>query len=525
MQFASVFSEDDGKSPPIKGVEGPEISELIINEKGIEKLLLELDPAKASGPDGLSTRILKECAEIISKPLAIIFQASLKQEKIPDDWRQATITPLYKGGNKNRSIPENYRPVSLTSVSCKILEHIIHSHIINHLEHHNILTDTQHGFRKKRSCETQLLKTVNDLVKTLNEKGQADAVLLDFSKAFDKVCHRKLIQKLRFYGVRNNILKWIDFLKNRTQKVLVRGVESPAADVTSGVPQGSVLGPLLFLVYINDIALEVSSEISLFADDALLYKNIKTLQHVRELQNDLDNLVLWESNWSMQFHPEKCKVLRVTNKRKIIDGEYNIHNHKLELVKKAKYLGVTLDQKMNFKHHIAQTTVKAQSSRQFLQRNLVSSDKDTKLQCYKTFIRPIVEYASTVWDPVGNSKLIYQLEMVQRKAVRWVNNKWRHDESPTLMINQLNLQTLQQRRAVNRLNMLYELYHGLKFMPCNTIKRQRCSDTRFQRIYGSIQSYSNSFYPNTIREWNDLPSKIVNSEDLNAFKNGMMHLK
>ena len=115
--------------------------------------------------------------------------------------------------------------------------------------------------------------------------------------------------------------------------------------------------------------------------------------------------------------------------------------------------------------------------------------------------------------------------MVQRKAVRWVNNKWRHDESPTLMINQLNLQTLQQRRAVNRLNMLYELYHWLKFMPCNTIKRQRCSDTRFQRIYGSIQSYSNSFYPNTIREWNDLPSKIVNSEDLNAFKNGMMHLK
>ena len=198
-------------------------------------------------------------------------------------------------------------------------------------------------------------------------------------------------------------MKWIeDFLKNRTQKVLVRGVESPAADVTSGVPQGSVLGPLLFLVYINDIALEVSSEISLFADDALLYKNIKTLQHVRELQNDLDNLVLWESNWSMQFHPEKCKVLRVTNKRKIIDGEYNIHNHKLELVKKAKYLGVTLDQKMNFKHHIAQTTVKAQSSRQFLQRNLVPSDKDTKLQCYKTFIRPIVEYASTVWDPVGS---------------------------------------------------------------------------------------------------------------------------
>ena len=142
---------------------------------------------------------------------------------------------------------------------------------------------------------------------------------------------------------------------------------------------------------------------------------------------------------------------------------------------------------MSFKHHITLTTTEAQASHHFLQRNFASSNKETKLQCYKTFVRPITEYAATVWDPVGNSKMNHQLEMVQRKALRWINNKWQHDESPTAMMNKLNLQTLQERRQISRFSMLYELYDGLKFIPSNTITRQRCTDLQFQRIYGSIQ--------------------------------------
>ena len=523
-QFLSVFSEDDGRTPDIKGKDCPPISELTITQNGVQKLLSELNPSKANGPDQISTRILKECADIISKPLTLIYQASLKQSKIPDDWRKATISPIYKGNNKSRSNPESYRPVSLTCVLCKTLEHIVHSHIINHLEQQNILTDQQHGFRKKRSCETQLVKTVNDLVKTLNEKGQTDAILLDFSKAFDKVCHRKLLLKLSFYGVKNNLLSWIeDFLSNRTQKVLVRGVESPEGKVTSGVPQGSVLGPLLFLVYINDISLAItSSEISLFADDALLYKSIKSIKDARDLQSDLNRLTQWEQDWSMEFNADKCKVLRFTNKLKKTEATYSIHGYDLELVKSAKYLGVILDSKLTFNKHITTTSAKAQNCRHFLQRNLRICDKEVKLQCYKTFVRPIIEYASIVWDPVGNLKLNRHIESVQRKSARWIFNQWQHEASPTNMIKSLDLQTLEERRTIKRLTSLYQFHHGIKFMPPNTIKPQRCNDLRFQPIQGAIQRYTYSFYPYTINEWNMLSAGLVNAESLDIFNDKLV---
>ena len=521
-QFLSVFSEDDFRTPNMKGTECLPINDLHITQNGVQKLLSELDPSKANGPDGISTRVLKECADIISKPLTLIFQASLKQSKIPDDWRKATITPLYKGNNKSRSNPESYRPVSLTSVLCKTLEHIIHSHIINHLEQQNILTDRQHGFRKKRSCETQLVKTVNDLVKTLNEKGQTDAVLLDFS---NKVCHRKLLLKLRFYGIKGNLLLWIeDFLISQTQKVLVRGVESPEGKVTSGVPQGSVLGPLLFLVYINDISLAAtSSEISLFADDALLYKPIKSIKDARDLQNDLNNLIQWEQDWSMEFNADKCKVLRFTNKIKKTEETYSIHGYNLELVKTAKYLGVILDSKLTFNKHITTTSAKAQNCRYFLQRNLRTCDKEVKLQSYKTFVRPIIEYASIVWDPVGNLKLNQHIESVQRKSARWICNQWQHEASPTAMIKSLGLKTLEQRRTIKRLSSLYQFHHGAKFMPPDTIKTQRCNDLRFQPIQGAIQRYTYSFYPYTISEWNMLPAGLVNAGSLDIFNDKLVH--
>ena len=154
---------------------------------------------------------------------------------------------------------------------------------------------------------------------------------------------------------------------------------------------------------------------------------------------------------------------------------------------------------MNWKYHIAIITAKAQNCRHFLQRNLTTCNKETKLQCYKSLVRPIIEYATTVWDPVNNNKLKNQLEMVQRKSARWICNKWQYSESPTLMIKELNLKTLEQRRKINQLAMLYELYHGQKYMPPNTISRQRCNDLRFKPIYGIIQSYTYSFYPDTIR--------------------------
>ena len=184
-------------------------------------------------------------------------------------------------------------------------------------------------FKKNRSCETQLVETVNSLTKSLNDRKQVDSIL-DFGKAFDKVCHRKLILKLKNYGIPGELLNWIsDFLNNRTQSVVVRGAQSERSNVKSGVPQVK------------------SSILALFADDSYIHKEIETVNDAVALQNDLDDLVKWENEWSGEFHPDKCKMLRVTKKRKTLNHKYHIHRHELESVSEAKYLGVTLTNKMS----------------------------------------------------------------------------------------------------------------------------------------------------------------------------------
>ena len=205
--------------------------------------------------------------------LACIFSQSLETGSVPSDWKHAYVTPIFKKGTK--SDPRNYRPISLTSVVCKTMEHILVSQIMKHLEENNILSDSQFGFRSKHSCESQLFITINDIAKGMDENYQVDAAILDFCKAFDKVEHSRLLYKLDYYGIRGNILHWLkSFLYDRTQQVVVDGSKSSIRKVTSGIPQGSVLGPLLFLIYINDIAINIKSEIRLFTDDILLCKVI-----------------------------------------------------------------------------------------------------------------------------------------------------------------------------------------------------------------------------------------------------------
>ena len=236
-QFGSVFTTDDSLVPnsifkPVNVM--PDIN---IEVYGVKKLLSELNENKASGPDNVEAKFLKFTGNELSPALTLVFQASLSQGIIPDDWRHAFVNPLYKAGKSDKGLAENYRPISLTSVSCKILEHIIVHNVMQHFEKQNVLTNAQHGFRKKRSCDTQLVQTVNDFAKTLNDSKQSDVILLDFSKAFDKVNHRKLCLKLEHYGVQGTTLKWIiDFLHNRTQSVVINGKKSDSISVKSGVP-------------------------------------------------------------------------------------------------------------------------------------------------------------------------------------------------------------------------------------------------------------------------------------------------
>ena len=266
----------------------PFMHDIVVTEEGVTKLLKGLNPSKALGPDELHPRVLKELAMELGPVFAHLFQQSIDTGEIPKEWSLANICPLFKKGD--RSLSRNYRPVSLTCIPCKLLEHIVCSNIMAHLDEHELLSDRQHAFRKWRSCETQLTTVINFWAKIL------DTFILDFEKAFDTPPHELLKSKLFSYGIGGTTLNWI-----KTTKVVVNGIKSDWAPVVSGVPQGTVIGPLLFSLYINDISAHIESEIRLFADDCVCYHEIKNEEDTLKLQRDIDRLGSWARKWGMRF--------------------------------------------------------------------------------------------------------------------------------------------------------------------------------------------------------------------------------
>jgi len=248
---------------------------------------------------------------------------------------------------KELSNPSNYRPVSLTFVCSKLLEHVIYS---QHLNAHGLLCEQQHGFQQNRSCETQLIATVNEIAENMDVGKQTEVILLDFAKAFDKLPHVCLSHRLSDLGINGPVLEWIkDFLAGRTQQVIVSGEKSSVSSVTSGVPQGTVLAPLLFLCFINDITSNISSSIKLYADDVLIYRYVNTKEDVAILQRDLEN---WAHKWNMFFSPPKCEFLRIINRKDIIHSQYTIQNIEIWEVQQSKYLGETFNSKLKWSDHI-----------------------------------------------------------------------------------------------------------------------------------------------------------------------------
>ena len=384
-QFQSAFTRESDDEIPFKGTSPfTPMGEITVDPNGVLKLLNNLKIHKAPGPDGLSARVLKECSSEIAPILALIYNETLAQGTVPDDWRQANVAPIFKKGEKYDAA--DYRPVSLTCICCKTLEHIIVSNINKHLAFESILADCQHGFRSQRSCETQLVQFFHDLVSNLDRAlnrnhRQTDVIIMNFAKAFDKVPHRRLLYKLDYYGIRGSTHKWItSWLSGRFQKVVLDGQASDPVPVLSGVPQGSVLGPVLFLIFINDLPENIRSSVRLFADDCVLYRNIESPTDCQILQDDLNRLAQWEADWKMKFYVAKCHSMRVTRHPpdKHIQFEYTLHQQRLEQVQSAKYLGITISDDLDWGQHISEISSKATKTLGFLRRNLAFAPRHTK---------------------------------------------------------------------------------------------------------------------------------------------------
>ena len=518
-QFESVFSKPQPLSlkqlakQAIAVMYAPKMQMIDISIEGVDKLLQGLSPNKASGPDEISPKILKELHHEIAPILTLIFNLSLETGVVPLDWRRADVVPVYKKGSKSKAC--NYRPISLTCIASKLLEHILVSNIMSHFDDNTLLSQYQHGFRSKHSCESQLISFTQEVYDNLENGNQTDIIVMDFSKAFDKVDHNKLIYKLAALGVHPITTRWINsFLQCRTQKVRIDGCTSDTLPVISGVPQGSVLGPCLFLAYINDLPNSVKSKVRLFADDTIMYLTVKTSTDANILQNDLHALEKWEQDWSMEFNSDKCEVLRITRKRNPVIFPYKLHNKELNVTNAAKYLGVNISKDLNWSPHINNMTGKAKNTLRFIKRNIKTSNTKVKEMAYNTYVRPQLEYCSTIWNP-WQKTLSQKIESVQRSAARYVCNNYNYTSSVTSMLKALNWHTLEYRRNHSSLMYFYKIRNVLVHVDHHHLIPTR--NLNYLIPHSNTQYHSNSYFPRTIRLWNSLPGTVQASPSLAIF--------
>ena len=390
-----------------------ELDDIEVNEQIILKKLKKLKINKSPGPDQIHPRVLHEVAEGITLPLSIIFRTSLDTKELPSEWKHANVSAIFKKGAKTS--PQNYRPVSLTCIVCKILESIIRDEIIKHMKKNNLFSPKQFGFLEGRSTVLQLLHVLDIWTEILDQGGTLDVIYCDFMKAFDKVPHRRLLHKIYNYGITCNMIGWIEaFLNDRTQCVTINSSVSERAPVTSGIPQGSVLGPLLFVIYINDLpeVVDKNSHVFLFADDTKLFRKIEDTEDINMLQKDIENLTKWSDTWLLKFHPNKCVSMSLGSRQ---HNKYYMSNHQLDITLCEKDLGVYIDDQLKFDKHITQAVNKANRIMAIARKTFDKMDPQIFSYIFKGLVRPHLEYGAPLWSPY-TIKAKELIENVQRRA-------------------------------------------------------------------------------------------------------------
>ena len=522
-QYLKVFSNPCKKTKFTPNTNtNCKIHDIQFSEKDIENAIKLIPTNAAAGPDKFPATVLKNCKESLSKPLYLIWRKSLDTGQIPSKYLEQTIIPIFKKGTK--ADPANYRPVSLTSHIIKLFERILRIKLVHHIESQKLISPNQHGFCSGKSCMTQLLNHLEGLLEILETNSNADVLYLDFAKAFDKVDHIILLKKLKSFGIEGKIHFWLkNFLSNRQQFVLVNGKKSRGENVLSGVPQGTVLGPLFFIIYINDINDVIShSRIKIFADDSKLIKSVNNLEDKNHMKEDIKSVMNWAKNNKMELNKSKFQLLQHGNKNDL-KTSYKI-DQQVEIQKSntVKDLGVNISENLSFDEHITKITNEAKKFAGWIFRIFKSRRPEVILLLYNTYVRPRLEYCSPLWSPCQKRHL-YQIEAIQRTITSRISgteglNYWER-------LKYLKIPSLQRRRERYQIIHIWKIAkslipNDLNLQFYNTSRYgQKCKIPKYNYRQKHLSTLKfNSFFSRGPALFNILPENIKSSKSLAVLK-------
>ncbi|XP_063615673.1 uncharacterized protein LOC134788783 [Penaeus indicus] len=483
----------------------------------VGELLGALDTSKSPGPDGIHPAIVKPIASVLAAPLQTLYQKSLNDGILPRDWMGAKVTPIYKGGCKEQAV--NYRPVSLTSILLKTLERIIRNHVVAHVTENKMITIRQHGFVKRRSCQTNLICFLEEVTSRLDRGEEVEVCYLDFRKAFDSVNQRLLLLKLRNFRLSEQVLNWIAaFLHGRTFHVEVEGSISREAGVCSGVPQGSVLGPLLFVLFVNDLARQLYNPCFMFADDLKLVGDPRS----RVTQEDLNKIRNWTNIWGLPLNASKCKQLTKWEHqgptRTIHDGQSDIA---VERVDCMRDLGVQVTSDFKPRTHCLHAARKANGALHQLKRAMQSRQPWVLVPLYKAFVRPHLEYCVQAWAPhLKQDKAI--LEAPQRRFTRWFSSL--RSLSYQSRLEELGLFSMERRRRRGDLIEVFKILNGFSdvrghhLLPLVGGDRLRGHNMKIVKRRYRLDVRGQFFTQRVVNDWNVLTEYIIEAHNVTEFK-------
>ena len=533
-KFASKFTAPEVTHyPETTDYNLPNLTTFDITEARVRAILETLQVHKACGPDNISARVIKECRNQLAYPLTILFRKSIEEGVFPSRLAEANIVPVFKKGSRNS--PENYRSVSLLPLFGKIMERCVFETLLAHVQ--PVLTDKQHGFVPRRSCETNLATLLKTAWDSISSGHQLDILYLDYSSAFQSVNHKLLLYKIKnSYSISGQALLWLQsYLCDRKQRVIINGKCSDWTKVRSGTPEGSLISPLLFALFINDLPDVIRAKILMFADDVKLFNEITCTKDVETLQKDLNQLIGWSEKWKLNLNPTKCQSFRITLNTKPILASYKIHNNVLEHVQEIRDLGVWLDTKLTFQAHINRTVSKANRMLGLLMRSLQNCRTAARLMpapilaAYFGNVRSILEYGSVIWGGAAKTHL-ERLERIQHKFLMWLAA---HTHLPQQhlsfsyndLLDHFKIASLSKRRLKADILFIYKILISridstflLGNFPLH-VPQRRTREGRNQLLhisFGRVETVKNGLFTRAARAFNDHISFCPSADPFNS---------